>query len=200
MILLVQVETRLNKLIIHQPDEEPYGDIAPLRVLSFDIECASDPGVFPTPDKYPVIQIGCICKEQNSLEPFDRVCFTQGGCDSVSGSRIVSCKDEKTLLKKWAEYICEVDPDIITGYNIQNFDFSYLVDRAKHLKISPQVLKFSRLKNAMCRVYSSTFASNQMGKRVNKQVDLDGRIVFDVYQVCTAFANTLIKTLLGHFA
>ena len=38
--------------------------------------------------------------------------------------------------KKWADFLREVDPDIITGYNIQNFDFSYLLARAKHLNIT----------------------------------------------------------------
>ncbi len=31
-----------------------------------------------------------------------------------------------------------MDPDIITGYNIQNFDLPYLLDRAKHLKVMLQ--------------------------------------------------------------
>jgi DNA polymerase delta subunit 1 len=175
--------TKLDQLIVHQPTEEPYGDIAPLRVLSFDIECASDPGVFPTPDKHQVIQISCVCKEQNSTEPFAKIVFTQGSCAAIRGAELVTCRDEKTLLKKWSEFVCEVDPDVITGYNIQNFDISYLVDRAKHLKISPQVLKIGRVANAMCRVHSSTFSSAQMGTRQTKQVSLDGRIVFDVFQV-----------------
>ncbi len=29
----------------------------------------------------------------------------------------------------------KVDPDMITGYNIANFDFPYLIDRAKALKV-----------------------------------------------------------------
>jgi DNA polymerase delta subunit 1 len=77
----------------------------------------------------------------------------------------------------------QLDHEDKNGYNIQNFDISYLVDRAKHLKISPQVLKFSRIANALCRVRSTTFSSAQMGTRQNKLVDLDGRIVFDVFQV-----------------
>lgn len=28
-----------------------------------------------------------------------------------------------------------VDPDIITGYNIQNFDLPYLINRASHLNV-----------------------------------------------------------------
>ncbi len=39
------------------------------------------------------------------------------------------------LTKKWADFLREVDPDIITGYNIQNFDFAYLLARAQHLNI-----------------------------------------------------------------
>jgi DNA polymerase delta subunit 1 len=37
--------------------------------------------------------------------------------------------------QKWAAFVREVDPDIITGYNINNFDFPYLVNRAKHLQV-----------------------------------------------------------------
>ena len=29
----------------------------------------------------------------------------------------------------------QVDPDILTGYNINNFDFPYLIERAAHLKV-----------------------------------------------------------------
>lgn len=38
--------------------------------------------------------------------------------------------------QKWAAFVREVDPDIITGYNINNFDFPYLINRAKHLKVN----------------------------------------------------------------
>ena len=52
--------------------------------------------------------------------------------------------NNRYLLQKWSEFVREVDPDIITGYNIQNFDFPYLLDRAAHLKviiITPSYLK-----------------------------------------------------------
>ena len=49
----------------------------------------------------------------------------------------VGCFNERLywLLQRWSEFVREVDPDIITGYNIQNFDFPYLLDRAAHLKV-----------------------------------------------------------------
>ena len=37
-------------------------------------------------------------------------------------------KEEK-LLENWAEFIRVSDPDIITGYNINNFDLPYLINR-----------------------------------------------------------------------
>lgn len=37
------------------------------------------------------------------------------------------------MLDAWAEFVRQLDPDILTGYNINNFDFPYLLDRAKHL-------------------------------------------------------------------
>lgn len=39
------------------------------------------------------------------------------------------------MLEAWAKFVRAVDPDIFTGYNINNFDFPYLLDRAKHLKL-----------------------------------------------------------------
>lgn len=39
------------------------------------------------------------------------------------------------MLDAWANFIREVDPDILTGYNINNFDIPYLLNRASHLKV-----------------------------------------------------------------
>ena len=37
--------------------------------------------------------------------------------------------------QRWAEFVREVDPDIITGYNIQNFDLPYVINRSAALKV-----------------------------------------------------------------
>jgi len=38
------------------------------------------------------------------------------------------------MLQKWRDFVVQVDPDLIIGYNISNFDLPYLLDRAKALK------------------------------------------------------------------
>ena len=35
------------------------------------------------------------------------------------------------MLMKWKAFVLAVDPDVITGYNIGNFDIPYLLNRAK---------------------------------------------------------------------
>ncbi len=39
---------------------------------------------------------------------------------------VTDCKNERDCLEMFKEYINELDPDIITGWNVINFDFEYL--------------------------------------------------------------------------
>jgi DNA polymerase delta subunit 1 len=69
-------------------------------------------------------------------KPFIRNIFALGECAHIVGSQVISHKDERKLLQGWSTFVQRVDPDIIIGYNISNFDFPYLMDRANHLKIT----------------------------------------------------------------
>lgn len=44
--------------------------------------------------------------------------------------------DERKLLSEWRKFVEAVDPDMMIGYNISNFDLPYLLDRAKALKVA----------------------------------------------------------------
>lgn len=52
----IEVDISYEDFISHAP-EGAWADVAPLRILSFDIECAGRKGIFPEPEKDPVIQI-----------------------------------------------------------------------------------------------------------------------------------------------
>uniref|UniRef100_A0A673GMF8 DNA polymerase n=1 Tax=Sinocyclocheilus rhinocerous TaxID=307959 RepID=A0A673GMF8_9TELE len=162
--------------------EEEWQRIAPLRVLSFDIECAGRKGVFPEPKIDPVIQIASMVQRQGEKEPFIRTVFTLQSCASIVGSQILCFTQEKLLLQSWAEFVRTVDPDIITGYNIQNFDLPYLLNRAATLKASlfPYL---GRVWGSKSVLKDSSFQSKQMGRRENKTVNMEGRVQFDLLQV-----------------
>ncbi|XP_059410509.1 DNA polymerase delta catalytic subunit isoform X2 [Carassius carassius] len=175
-----EVDVAWNHLISH-PAEGEWQRIAPLRVLSFDIECAGRKGVFPEPEIDPVIQIASMVQRQGEKEPFIRTVFTLQSCASIVGSQILCFTQEKLLLQSWAEFVRTVDPDIITGYNIQNFDLPYLLNRAATLKVSlfPYL---GRVWGSKSVLRDSTFQSKQMGRRENKIVNMEGRVQFDLLQ------------------
>ncbi|KAM4014758.1 LOW QUALITY PROTEIN: DNA polymerase delta catalytic subunit [Anomaloglossus baeobatrachus] len=180
---LVQLEVDISwSDLISHPAEGEWQKIAPLRVLSFDIECAGRKGVFPEPDKDPVIQIANMVLRQGEKDPFIRNVFTLGKCASIVGSQVFCFEKEDDLLKEWADFVRTIDPDIITGYNIQNFDLPYLINRAQALK----VISFpylGRMRNMKTVIRDSSFQSKQMGRRENKVINTEGRVQFDLLQV-----------------
>uniref|UniRef100_A0A674N4H3 DNA polymerase n=2 Tax=Takifugu rubripes TaxID=31033 RepID=A0A674N4H3_TAKRU len=167
---------------ISHPAEGDWQRIAPLRVLSFDIECAGRKGIFPEADKDPVIQIASMVQRQGETEPFIRTVFTLQSCASIVGSQILCFTQETKLLQSWAEFLRTVDPDIITGYNIQNFDFPYLLNRAATLKVNPFPY-LGRIRNSKSVLRDLNFQSKQMGRRENKTMNMEGRVQFDLLQV-----------------
>ena len=157
--------------------------IAPLRILSFDIECSAAKGKFPTPDQDPVIQIANIVKVHGESEPIARNVFTLNSCAQIVGTHVMPFKKETDLLKAWSQFIRDVDPDIITGYNTQNFDFPYLLDRANMLQMSNSFAFLGRLKSSMSRVKEQTTNIKALGTRENKDVNIEGRVQLDMMQV-----------------
>ncbi|KAG2195815.1 hypothetical protein INT47_010025 [Mucor saturninus] len=174
----IEVETRFDKFISHLP-EGVWSDMAPLRILSFDIECAGRKGIFPEPNVDPVIQIASVVKVQGQKKPFVRNVFTLDTCAHIVGSQVLSFTNESDLLQKWSDFVREIDPDVIIGYNTTNFDFPYLLDRAKHLGVA----KFpflGRIKGIRTEAKDTKFTSKAFGTRENKSVNLEGRLQLDL--------------------
>ena len=76
-----------------------WSKIAPVRILSFDIECAGRKGVFPEPEKDPVIQIANMVINQGDKDPFIRNVFTLNSCAPIVGSQVLSYSKEGAMLQ-----------------------------------------------------------------------------------------------------
>jgi DNA polymerase delta subunit 1 len=50
-------------------------------------------------------------------------------------SQVYSFAKEEDLLVAWREFVRLVDPDILTGFNIINFDIPYILLRGETLQI-----------------------------------------------------------------
>uniref|UniRef100_A0A674HMG2 DNA polymerase n=1 Tax=Taeniopygia guttata TaxID=59729 RepID=A0A674HMG2_TAEGU len=164
------------------PPEGAWLGLPPLRLLSFDIECAGRKGVFPEPQQDPVIAIAAVALRQGAREPFLRVVFTLRSCAALRGATVRSFESERELLQSWAEFVRIVDPDVVTGYNIHNFDLPYLIQRAQVLQVE-SFPYLGRVRGVPSQVRDSAFQSRQLGRREGKVVTSPGRVTLDMLQV-----------------
>ncbi|KAF2102393.1 catalytic subunit DNA polymeras-like protein delta [Rhizodiscina lignyota] len=177
----IEAYVHYKDLIAHPIDGE-WSKIAPLRVLSFDIECAGRRGVFPEPNVDPVIQIANVVTRYGEEKPFVRNVFCLDTCSLIVNTQIFEYDAEEKLLMGWRDFVEKVDPDVIIGYNIANFDFPYLLDRAAFLKVG-RFPFFSRLKNVKSEAKATNFSSKQMGNRDTKSTNTNGRLQLDLLQL-----------------
>jgi len=94
----LEVDVHWNEFTSHPPDGD-WQKIAPMRILSFDIECAGRKGIFPTPEVDPVIQIAIMVKEQGGSEPFIKTIFCLNTCSTIVDSDVFSFRNETDLLQ-----------------------------------------------------------------------------------------------------
>ncbi|KAJ7738404.1 ribonuclease H-like domain-containing protein [Mycena metata] len=160
-----------------QPLEGP----PPLRVLSFDLECLGRENVFPQPELDPVIQISNVVSILGDpAPPFIRNVFTLGTCSEIAGASVISFDDEAALLQRWSEFVQQVDPDLVIGYNISGFDLPYLLGRAKALQLSRFAFLGRLIDIETARVRMVKYTSSRGSTRSWQDIPLPGRLQLDL--------------------
>lgn len=155
--------------------------------MSLDIECQGRKGHFPEAEKDPVIQIANSLTVAGEKTPCVQNIFTLKGCLPIVGAQVISSDTEVDMLMKWRTFLEAADPDVITGYNVQNFDIPYLLDRAETLgkgrNSNPKIRNFAlwgRIKGSKAKMRDTTFQSSAYGKRNNVETTIEGRVIFDM--------------------
>ena len=154
-------------------------DFAPLRIMSFDIECYSSTGNFPDPKiKADVVfQIGMTVREFGKEGYLDRKCLCLKQTDAADCE---SFETERELLKAFEKYLTKMDPDIITGWNIFGFDLEFLLIRATvQCGLSPV---WGRVRGVVAELVEKNLSSSALGNNQLKMVPMKGRYVFDLFQ------------------
>ncbi|KAK6059414.1 b, exonuclease domain protein, DNA polymerase family [Cooperia oncophora] len=108
----LEVEVKLQDLVVHDPEGE-WGSVAPIRTMSFDIECMGRRGIFPNASEDPVIQIANMVKVSCrsfiiyllsrgwGVGAVYSHCFVLGTCDPVIVRDIIKPNpNEAELLEK----------------------------------------------------------------------------------------------------
>jgi DNA polymerase delta subunit 1 len=140
-----------------------------------------------------VIQISNVVTVYGEDKPVVRNVFTLKGCLPIVGAQVISSDNEEDMLSKWSTFLRASDPDIITGYNVQNFDIPYLLDRAEVLAKRSHANKsalsafaqWGRIRNVKAKMKDTVFQSSALGRRANVETTVDGRVIFDMFNYVT---------------
>jgi len=137
---------------------------APLKVLAFDIECTSSTGGLPDPKDDPVILISAVFNEPHNGKK-SVILSTRPGPD------ITSYPSEKEMLEGFLDLVKDYDPDIITGYNVNNFDLPYVIERMKQQRVKPIIGRCNE-KQSMAKKIANRY-----------KVNITGRIIADSFDI-----------------
>lgn len=137
---------------------------APLRTMAFDIECVSDSGLLPDAERDPIVMISMVFSDR-----------FRGSKEAILSTRpgpgVTAVSSEQDMLEKFADFVKEFDPDIITGYNVNNFDIPYVLERMRKYRIRP-VFGRCNQKQVNARQIMSKY-----------RVSIIGRIIVDSFEL-----------------
>ncbi|RLM59550.1 DNA polymerase elongation subunit [Halobellus sp. Atlit-31R] len=161
---------------------EPVEVDAPLRVNTFDIE-VDDRSGFPEDGEEPIV---CLTSHDSARDQYVAWLYDAPGASEDVESPdelgtydplrddtevdVRSFDSEDAMLDAFVAYVEETDPDVLTGWNFEDFDMPYLLDRmevldpASEYDLAPE--RFSRI--------DEVWRSGWGGPNVK------GRVVFDL--------------------
>jgi DNA polymerase I len=154
---------------------EPAEANARLRVNTFDIE-VDDRSGFPEDGEEPII---CLTSHDSFDDEYVVWLYEAPAAeaaapadlsnydpfDADASHEVRTFESEAAMLDAFLTYLTETDPDVLTGWNFDDFDAPYLVDRLNELGMDPD--RLSRI--------GEVWESNYGGP------DVKGRVVFDLY-------------------
>jgi len=150
-----------------------------MRVDNFDIEVRCPEG-FPLAEnaEWPITTITVQDLIKKTYTVFGYKNYVNHRPDEVN---YIHCDDEKDLLKQYIAFWKERRPDIVTGWNIVNFDIPYIINRTKRILSKEWANKYSPVGKIKARTYRDDFDNE-----VNTY-DIMGTVIYDYMQLYGKF-------------
>ncbi|MFB6124516.1 MAG: DNA-directed DNA polymerase [Halanaeroarchaeum sp.] len=159
---------------VHHDEVEAVEADADVRVNTFDIE-VDDRSGFPEEGEEPIV---CLTSHDSYRDEYIAWLYDapEGDApapaaiddhDLLDGEAAVEVRafdEEDAMLDAFLEYVDETDPDVLTGWNFEDFDAPYFLDRLEVLGMDPD--RLSRV--------NEVWRSGWQGPNVK------GRVVFDL--------------------
>jgi len=163
-------------LVVRHDEVEPVEADADLRVNTFDIE-VDDRNGFPEEGEEPIV---CLSSHDSYRDEYVAWLYDApdgdapapddlDGYDLLDDDRDATVDvrvfdEEEAMLEAFLDYVVETDPDVLTGWNFEDFDAPYFIDRLDVLD-----LDYRRLSRV-----NEVWTSGWGGPNVK------GRVVFDL--------------------
>ncbi|CAA45632.1 DNA polymerase [Saimiriine gammaherpesvirus 2] len=173
----------------------------PYNIMSFDIECIGEKG-FPCAKNEGdlIIQISCVFWHAGALDTTRNMLLSLGTCSAVENTEVYEFPSEIDMLHGFFSLIRDFNVEIITGYNISNFDLPYLIDRATQI-YNIKLSDYSRVKTgSIFQVHTPKDTGNGFMRSVSK-IKISGIIAIDMYIVCKdklSLSNYKLDTVANH--
>ena len=146
--------------------------------------------VFPTLQGDNVTFIGSTFLRFGEATPYLNHCIVRDTCAPVENTVIESYKTEREVLLAWTKLIQREDPDVVIGYNIFGFDYSFMFQRAQELHCEKAFLQLARNKAEVC--WSKNWKTGKVGLEESsiilasgqhdlKYIKMTGRLQIDMY-------------------
>ncbi len=134
--------------------------IPQLKILAFDIECYNKRGT-PRPEHDPVIIIA-VKTGEGEIKTF-----------------LAEDHFDKRAIAQFVKFVKEYDPDIIVGYNNNDFDWPYLIERSKRVGVKLDVSR----------------TGGEPTTSVYGHISVLGRANVDLYDFAEEIPEIKVKTL-----
>lgn len=187
------------------PNSQTKGWTTHPRMLAFDIECYSN-NHKAMPQKHSALHvaymISLIFQRVGHPDTRKRYAIILGDCDKITlpstrpaakpgdpdekvpgdlNVEVIRVATELELIDTMSRLIQELDPEIITGYNILGFDYPYLDARLKRKRLPPNIWRpMGRLRGKLPTMTSKTWRSDAYGFQEINIMNIDGRISIDL--------------------
>lgn len=172
----IQTQTVKADLVIKIEKIEPIEKIenSPFKYMSLDIEVVSSG--LPNPLEEPISIISL-----SFFPAFDgkntMVLIAKNNLKKKEDD-VLTFNNEKEMLEKFLEIIEKFDPDIVIGYNINDFDLPYINER----------LKINKLRRSIGRCNEKSLSCRKIGENQYRN-SVFGRVIVDPYWIIKDMAS-----------
>lgn len=168
-------------------DDEMAEKAPELKVYYIDIEVNRDRPGFPKPEiaEDPIVLISIFDQSTEKIVSFGLKPFTS----TYEGDKFYYCATEKELIQKFLGFMKRYPCDVISGWNIRNFDLLYIYNRIKNLFGAS-----TRLYHALSPAGYVNYWEKEKEYGLTRNIDIAGISILDYMELYKMYSGKRLES------